>query len=376
MVRVTVNGVCRQYRTPVTYGQIAQDFQKDHSHRIVLAVADNKIRELNKNVTKDVAVTFQTTADRIGHDTYVRSACMLMLKAISDTAGSPREGRASVEFSIGKGYFCMPRGELAERMLYVGKDGKEQMDPAFVERVKSRMRELVREDLPIMKRAWPRDEAIELFEAQGMDDKARLFRYRRGSYVNVYCLDGYYDYNYGYMVPSTGYLEHFDLLPYRDGMMLMLPGRQEPERVRQFEPREKLFQVLERANDWGAQMGIETVADLNDKICEGNLAELVLVQEALQERRIGEIASDIAGRGNVKFVMIAGPSSSGKTTFSHRLSIQLKTHGLTPHPIAVDDYFVDRLKTPLDEDGNYNFECLEAIDVEKFNQDMCVLLSG
>ena len=249
MVRVTVNGVCRQYRTPVTYGQIAQDFQKDHSHRIVLAVADNKIRELNKNVTKDVAVTFQTTADRIGHDTYVRSACMLMLKAISDTAGSPREGRASVEFSIGKGYFCMPRGELAERMLYVGKDGKEQMDPAFVERVKSRMRELVREDLPIMKRAWPRDEAIELFEAQGMDDKARLFRYRRGSYVNVYCLDGYYDYNYGYMVPSTGYLEHFDLLPYRDGMMLMLPGRQEPERVRQFEPREKLFQVLERAND-------------------------------------------------------------------------------------------------------------------------------
>ena len=123
-------------------------------------------------------------------------------------------------------------------------------------------------------------------------------------------------------------------------------------------------------------MGIATVADLNDKICEGNLAEMVLVQEALQERRIGEIASDIAHRGNVKFVMIAGPSSSGKTTFSHRLSIQLKTHGLTPHPIAVDDYFVDRKKTPLDEDGNYNFECLEAIDVEKFNQDMCELLAG
>ena len=376
MVRVTVNGVCRQYRSPVTYGQLAQEHQKDYSHRIVLAVANNKIKELNKNVTKDVTVSFQTTADRIGHDTYVRSACMLMLKAISDTAGSPREGSASVEFSIGKGYFCMPRGELAERILYVGKDGREQMDPSFVERVKARMRELVREDIPIMKKAWPTDEAIELFEAQGMDDKARLFRYRRGSYVNVYCLDGYYEYNYGYMVPSTGYLEHFDLLPYRDGMMLMLPGRQEPERVRQFEPREKLFQVLERTNDWGAQMGIETVADLNDKICGGNLAELILVQEALQERRIGEIASDIAERGNVKFVMIAGPSSSGKTTFSHRLSIQLKTHGLTPHPIAVDDYFVDRTKTPLDEDGNYNFECLEAIDVEKFNHDMCALLAG
>ena len=119
-----------------------------------------------------------------------------------------------------------------------------------------------------MKRAYPTDEAIELFDSQGMDDKVRLFRYRRGSYVNVYCLDGYYDYNYGYMVPSTGYLQHFDLIPYRNGMMLMLPDRQEPELVPAFEPREKLFHVLERSNDWGAEMGIATVADLNDKICE------------------------------------------------------------------------------------------------------------
>ena len=376
MVKVTVNGECREYRSPVTYEQLAGEHQGEYGHRIVLAVANNKIKELYKNVAKDVTVTFQTTADRIGHDTYVRSACMLMLKAVSDVSGSLQEGKASVEFSIGRGYFCLPKGNLAARVVSRSGDGRERIDPSFVEQVKMRMQELVRENLPIMKRAYPTDEAIELFDSQGMDDKVRLFRYRRGSYVNVYCLDGYYDYNYGYMVPSTGYLQHFDLIPYRNGMMLMLPDRQEPELVPAFEPREKLFHVLERSNDWGAEMGIATVADLNDKICEGNLAEMVLVQEALQERRIGEIASDIARRGNVKFVMIAGPSSSGKTTFSHRLSIQLKTHGLTPHPIAVDDYFVDRKKTPLDEDGNYNFECLEAIDVEKFNQDMCELLSG
>ena len=376
MVKVTVNGECREYRSPVTYEQLAGEHQGEYGHRIVLAVANNKIKELYKNVAKDVTVTFQTTADRIGHDTYVRSASMLMLKAVSDVSGSMQEGKASVEFSIGRGYFCLPKGNLAARVVSRSGDGRERIDPSFVEQVKIRIQELVRENLPIMKRAYPTDEAIELFDSQGMDDKVRLFRYRRGSYVNVYCLDGYYDYNYGYMVPSTGYLQHFDLIPYRNGMMLMLPDRQEPELVPAFEPREKLFHVLERSNDWGAEMGIATVADLNDKICEGNLAEMVLVQEALQERRIGEIASDIAHRGNVKFVMIAGPSSSGKTTFSHRLSIQLKTHGLTPHPIAVDDYFVDRKKTPLDEDGNYNFECLEAIDVEKFNQDMCELLAG
>ena len=376
MVKVTVNGECREYRSPVTYEQLAGEHQREYGHRIVLAVANNKIKELYKNVAKDVTVTFQTTADRIGHDTYVRSASMLMLKAVSDVSGSMQEGKASVEFSIGRGYFCLPKENLAARVVSRSGDGRERIDPSFVEQVKMRMQELVRENLPIMKRAYPTDEAIELFDSQGMDDKVRLFRYRRGSYVNVYCLDGYYDYNYGYMVPSTGYLQHFDLIPYRNGMMLMLPDRQEPELVPAFEPREKLFHVLERSNDWGAEMGIATVADLNDKICEGNLAEMVLVQEALQERRIGEIASDIAHRGNVKFVMIAGPSSSGKTTFSHRLSIQLKTHGLTPHPIAVDDYFVDRKKTPLDEDGNYNFECLEAIDVEKFNQDMCELLAG
>lgn len=376
MVKVTINGISREYTTPLTFEQLAMEHQQEYRHRIILAVANNKVKELHKNVTKDVTVTFRTFSDRIGHDTYVRSATMLLMKAVSDVAGSPQYGKASMEYSIGRGYYCVPKGELAKTVLKNGPDGQKQMDAEFVAKVKCRMQELVDADLAITKQAYPTDEAIELFASQGMDDKVRLFRYRRGSYINVYCLDGYYDYNYGYMVPRTGYLQWFDLVPYGAGMMLVLPALETPETVPEFQPREKLFTTLARSNAWGTGHGMETVADLNDRICEGNLAELILVQEALQERRIAEIASDIAKRGNVKFVMIAGPSSSGKTTFSHRLSIQLKTHGLVPHPIAVDDYFVNRELTPRDEDGNYNFECLEAIDIRQFNQDMCDLLDG
>jgi len=189
-------------------------------------------------------------------------------------------------------------------------------------------------------------------------------------------MDGYFDYNYGYMMPHAGYVKYFKLIPYDKGMMLVLPERANPTVVPEFVPREKLFATLEESTDWCRKLGIETVGDLNDMICDGKLNELILVQEAEQERRIGEIAKDIVKRGGVKFVMIAGPSSSGKTTFSHRLSIQLRTQGLVPHPIALDDYFVDREKTPKDEDGNYNFECLGAIDIEQFNHDMCELLEG
>lgn len=376
MVKVTVNGTCREYEDGITYETLAQEHQQEYEHRIILAVAGGKIKELHKKVDKDVTVTFQTLSDRVGHDTYVRSAVMLLIKAISDVAGSPEEGEVSVEFTIGRGLYCVPKGRLAERVVIADGEEERQMEAEFVDRVKERMAEMVAAGLPITKKAYPTDEAIALFEAQGMDDKVRLFRYRRGSYINVYCLDGYYDYNYGYMVPDTSYLQYFDLLPYKEGMILMLPDRWDPETMGSFEPRDKLFHTMERSNYWGEQMGIETVADLNDKICEGDLAEMILVQEAFQERRIAEIAGDIARRGNVKFVMIAGPSSSGKTTFSHRLSIQLKTHGLVPHPIAVDDYFVDRKNTPRDKDGNYNYECLEAIDVEQFNSDMVDLLAG
>ena len=347
----------------VTYQELAGQAQKTEKHQIVLAIADGKIRELFQTAKEGEEISFLTTADRIGHDTWVRSAVMLLMKAASDVAGSLQKGKLKVEFSIGRGLYCSPR------------DGR-KVDSTFIDQVRERMRELAAQKIPFVKMTKTTDDAIALFESQGMADKVQLFRYRRASCINVYELDGYYDYNYGYMVPDTGYIDCFDLFPYQDGLMLLLPERRDPEQLPVFEERKKLFKALEDSTRWGEKLGITTVGDLNNKICGGDLAELILVQEAMQESRIGRIAEDIAGRKGVKFVMIAGPSSSGKTTFSHRLSIQLKTFGPTPHPIEVDNYFVNREKTPRDADGNYNFESLDAIDTERFNRDMCELLEG
>jgi uridine kinase len=209
-----------------------------------------------------------------------------------------------------------------------------------------------------------------------MQDKVKLFRYRRSSFVNIYEFDGYYDYYYGYMLPHAGYVKWFDVMPYAEGFMLILPGREAPTQLNPFIDRKKLFATLEASQAWGRKAQIETVGDLNDQICSGQMHELILVQEAEQERKIAEIAKDIVARENVKFVMIAGPSSSGKTSFSHRLSIQLRTLGKVPHPIALDNYFVNRDATPRDENGDYDYECLEAVDVKQFNDDMTRLLAG
>ena len=347
----------------VTYQELARQAQKTEKHQIVLAIADGKIRELFQTAKEGEEISFLTTADRIGHDTWVRSAVMLLMKAASDVAGNLQKGKLKVEFSIGRGLYCSPR------------DGR-KVDSTFIDQVRERMRELAAQKIPFVKMTKTTDDAIALFESQGMTDKVQLFRYRRASCINVYELDGYYDYNYGYMVPDTGYIDCFDLFPYRDGLMLLLPERRDPEQLPVFEERKKLFKALEDSTRWGEKLGITTVGDLNDKICGGDLAELILVQEAMQESRIGRIAEDIAGRKGVKFVMIAGPSSSGKTTFSHRLSIQLKTFGLTPHPIEVDNYFVNRVDSPRDENGNYDYEALNCIDVKQFNEDMEELLAG
>ena len=268
-----------------------------------------------------------------------------------------------MEFAIGAGYYCAFRNGL-------------KLDEKTIEKVKDRMGELVDMDLLVTKKAYPAAEAVALFAENGMKDKVSLFRYRRSSSINVYCMGDYYDYFYGYMLPSTGYIRQFDLFAYEEGMILLLPEQEDPETMPEFKPRKKLFQTLSATGAWGRDIGIDTVGDLNNQICDGNIADMILVQEALQERRIGEIARDIARREGVKFVMIAGPSSSGKTTFSHRLSIQLRTYGFKPHPIGLDNYYVDHDRTPLDEDGEPDYECLEALDVEQFNEDMAALLKG
>lgn len=363
MVTITINGEERLYEDGIKYEIIAEEYQNHFTSPIALVTVNGKIRELMKRVDRDCELDFITYEDTIGHKAYVRSAIMLMMKAIKDVVGMEAATNVKVEFTIGPGYYCSFRNGL-------------KMDAQTIERVKDRMGELVDMDMLVTKKAYPTDEAVALFKELGMKDKVSLFRYRRSSSINVYCLGDYYDYFYGYMMPSTGYVKYFDLFAYEEGMILLLPEKEEPEKLPEFVPRKKLFQTLMDSGEWGKEMHIDTVGDLNDQICQGNISDMILVQEALQERRISEIARDIARREGVKFVMIAGPSSSGKTTFSHRLSIQLRTYGLKPHPIGLDNYYLNHDQTPLDDEGKPDYECLEALDVEQFNKDMTDLLSG
>lgn len=360
---VTVGDKTREYPVGITFGEIASIYQKDYPYQIALAVRNGKIRELFKKVDKDCTVEFLTLTDDTGHKTYNRTAILIFMKAVHEVVGDDKIEKIKVEFAIGNGLYCSKKGDF-------------DITDELVAKVKAKMQEYIAKDLYVIKRSMPMEEAVAVFGEQKMEDKVNLFQYRGSSTVNVYNLDGYKDYYYGYMLPSTGYVKHFDLQKYEDGFVLILPQKNNPTVLEEFRPLPKLFRAMSIASDWGQKLGVDTVADLNNEIRAGRFNELVLVQEALQERRISEIASDIVARGGIKFVMIAGPSSSGKTTFSHRLSVQLKTHGLTPHPIAVDDYFVDRENTPRQPNGDYDFECLEAIDMKQFNEDMLKLLAG
>ena len=288
---------------------------------------------------------------------------MLLLKAIYDVAGKDGADNVVIHYSVGSGYYFTIKQSTAP-------------DQEFLDRVKARMHELAEANLPIQKRSVSTHEAVELFHKHGMYDKEQLFRYRRVSRVNLYSIGNYEDYFYGYMASHTGYLRYFDLKSYDEGFVLEFPERNRPDEIPPFAPEEKIFRVQKESQEWVEKLDIACVGDLNDRITGEGIQNILLVQEALQEAKISGIAERIAEAGNKKFVMIAGPSSSGKTTFSHRLSVQLRAHGMRPHPIAVDNYFVNRENTPLDEFGEKNYECLEAIDVEQFNKDMLALLSG
>ena len=360
---ITINGTAKEYEKGISFEEIAKEYQKDYDHRIAAVIFNGKIRELMKTVKKDGELSFITFNDNIGYKTMRRTAIMILIKAVRDVGGD-KELKTRVEFTIGNGYYCTIRGKDA------------LVDDEFAAKVSARFKEIIDEAMPITKKVYPLDDAIEIFKKQGMDDKVALLKYRRSSEINIYKLGNLYDYFYGYMLPNTSYIENFQVDCYHGGLLFTLPTRNESKKIVVSEPREKLFNTMMLSSDWGSMMGIDNVGDLNNMVCEGRINEMILVQEALQESRIADIARHIFQRIDVKFVMIAGPSSSGKTSFANRLAIQLRTYGLVPHPISLDNYFVDREKTPLNEDGSYNFECLEALDVERFNSDMTRLLNG
>lgn len=363
MIQVNILGEQKEYPYGTTYGKIAQEYQSKYEYPIVLLMKDNKLCELHKKLKKEGTIEFITTQDQIGHETYGRSVSLLLLKALHHVAGYDNITKVTMHYSVSSGYYYTIDGDIV-------------LNEDFLNKVKAYMLELVERKIPILKRSVGTDEAIELFHNHKMYDKEKLFRFRRVSRVNIYSLEEYEDYFYGFMVNYTGYLKYFDLYLYDDGLVLQLPKRENPKEVPPFVPRPKIFQVQKESAQWSEAIQADTVGDLNERITKEGASNLILIAEALQEAKIAQIAKKIVEAGNRKFIMIAGPSSSGKTTFSHRLSIQLSAQGMKPHPIGVDNYFVNREDTPLDSNGNYNFECLEAIDVKQFNEDMSALLRG
>lgn len=361
MVKVKVNGVAKEYDDNITYGELAEEYKDICSYDIILARCGGKLMELNKRISQDCEVVFLDTSYDSGHKTYIRGVTLLMLKAFYDIAGESLKN-IFVKHAIGDSIYCEAEGiKLTQELLC---------------NVEDRMHYLVEKDLPIGKRSVDTEDAISIFEDYGMYDKKELFEFRRVSKVTIYTLDGFEDYYYGYMPASTGVLKYFGLQLYDRGFVINMPNRRTPDQLDEYKPRPKLFKTLQESCGWGKMAGADTVGALNKVISQGEISSLILVQEALQEKKIANIAEEIASDSSKKFVMIAGPSSSGKTSFSNRLSVQLRTFGIKPRIISLDNYFKNREDTPKDENGNYDFECLEAIDLELFNSDMVTMLNG
>ena len=363
MQKVTVDGVEYTYPHGTPYRTIVADFQDRFPCDILLVNRDGKLCELHKTLDRDCTLKMVTAQDRPGIQTYKRSAVFLMLKAFYDVVGRESVERVTVEYSLSGALFIRVRGGVT-------------LDQALLERVEARMRELSEKALPIEKQSISTDDAIDLFREAGLIRKAQLLGFRINSRVNVYSLDGFVNYFYGYMVPDTGYIRCFGLELFEDGFVLRLPNQAAPNRLADFKPSIKVFRELSASTLRAEALHASNVAELNTTVAQGNATSLILAYEAMMEKKIGDIAAEIASRKDVRFVMIAGPSSSGKTTFSHRLSTQLRACGLHPHAIATDNYFVNREDTPRDENGDYDFECLGAMDVEQFNTDMVRLLNG
>ena len=330
----------------------------------VSAKVNNKVEGLNFRVYYNKDVEFLDITNPSGMRTYVRSLCFILVKAVKDLYPT---GSISLEHPVSKGYYCHLHLDRS-----IGLDD--------VSRIKQRMKELIAADLPFERIECHTEKAVGLFRSQGMEDKVKLLQTSGQLYTFYYRLEDCIDYYYGSLVPSTGYIRQFDIVKYYDGLLLRIPDRQHPEKLEEVVKQEKMLEVFQEYRRWNQILGISTVGDFNIACNAGHATDLINVSEALQEKKITQIADEITHRNQngqrVKLILISGPSSSGKTTFSKRLSIQLMTNGMKPYPISLDDYFVNRENTPKDENGNYDFESLEALDRPFFEAQLKDLLDG
>jgi uridine kinase len=361
-IKVIVNGKEDRIESGTSLLELAKNYEGEFNGRIVLAMVGTKLQELATTIEDECEIQFIDTTTKDGFRTYKRSLSFVLVKAIMDVVGVKKSSKTMINYAINNGFYC----EISKRIT---------IDDALIGKIKTRMDELIGQDLTIQKTTVRVKEAIDIFEKQNMKDKVELLKYRKASNINLYILDGMYNYFYGYMVPSTGYLSNFELYGYDDGIVLQFMEKNNSNIIPEFNPDKMLFKTLKRSSEWAKIMGIDTVSAFNNKVSKSNVNDLILVSEALMEKRIGKIADKIINNSK-KFIFIAGPSSSGKTTFAHRLSIQLMAHGVKTYIISLDNYYHNRERVPKDENGEYDLECLEALDVDSFNQDMVNLLQG
>lgn len=354
-------GVQTSVDAGTSLAELSREYAGFYKSMIIAARVDNTIKELSYQLEKDCRVSFVDLTEEDGSRIYRRSLHFILVKAVHDLFP---ERRAVINHSISKGLYCEIIGER-------------ELDGDEVAAVERRMKEIVRLGIPFEKRELPVEEAKKIFEKNDRMDRFYAIQYRENPYVTIYECDGYADYFYGYMAPDTSYITLFSLIFYPPGLIMVYPEKCDPSVLPEFKEQKKLFAVFSEYKRWGRILGVDNVGALNKIVDSGEVSDLIRISEALQEKKIAQIADMIACSGDPKrVVLISGPSSSGKTTFAERLSIQLRVNGLKPVTISLDNYFVDRDSTPRDENGELDFEALEAIDVKLFNLHLAQLIRG
>ena len=358
------NNIYKNFPIGSSLLDIYNAFNLEFKYPVVSAKVNNRMEGLRYRVYKNKDIEFLDARNSSSMRTYVRSLSFVLYKAITELYP---EGKLFVEHPVSKGYFCN---------IKIGRE----IEIDDIQRIKERMLQIIDEDLPFHRKEVRTDEAVALFEEQGMTEKVRLLKTSGSIYTSYYQLGDTIDYYYGSLLPSTGSLKVFDLIKYYDGVLLRIPDKDDPSQPAELIKQEKMFSVFKEYLNWQRIMGVRTVGDMNMACDKGLTTDLINVAEALQEKKIAQIADEIFHKKDqgspVRLVLISGPSSSGKTTFSKRLSIQLMTNGLKPIAISLDNYFVEREETPKDENGEYDYESIHALDLKLFEQDLQNLLKG
>lgn len=352
----------RKLKPGMSLLEISQQVKHNLKYPVLGAMVNNVLKELDYEVYSPKTVRFLDITHPAGMRMYQRSLFFVMQKAVKDLIPG---SRVRIEHSVSRGFYCEIDG-CGEPLEY-----------PLIFQIGDRMREIIAQNLPFRRDKVLTKDVAKLFRSLGDEEKAELFETRSTLYTSVYYLNDTADYFFGCLVPSTGYLQKFDLVKYYQGMLLMVPKRKNPDELEDIVLQNKMFDIFQEYREWVDILGVGNVAAINKQVLDGNASELIKVSEALHERKVVQIADMIYGRRDkVRIVLISGPSSSGKTTFSKRLAIQLKVSGLKPYTISLDNYFVDREHTPRDENGDYDFESLHALDINYFNNDLINLLKG